>query len=281
MFMKKNLKVFLLITLFCILPSSLIAENILTSNDLDAINKFLNYRPELTAKTPEDALIAIQEYRENFFSENDKKNFSEQGNLVLESLLVLEKYNYLYEINEKHPDIEKLVIPHNTMLDKWIKSHKEEEISSWVYLTSGDLLSCSMALYSIPKAMEVGLLIKDYYDIALKKNPNMVYINLNLAQWYFFAPAFGGGSKKKANELFQVALKNSSEIGELFYGYMLYSQFSYDQKDKKAATEYLNKAYSLQPDSKKLDLLKLLNEKDYTLFDYTLNREKIEKKLGL
>ena len=122
---------------------------------------------------------------------------------------------------------------------------------------------------------------KEAYDIALKKNPNMVYINLNLAQWYFFAPAFGGGSKKKANELFQVALKNATEKGEKFYVNLIYSQFMYDQKDKKAATEYLNNAYALQPDSQKVAFLKLLNENDFTLFYYTLNRAKVEKKLGL
>ena len=55
----------------------------------------------------------------------------------------------------------------------------------------------------------------------------------------------------------------------------------YDQKDKKAATEYLNKAYALQPDSQKVAFLKLLNENDFTLFYYTLNRAKVEKKLGL
>ena len=281
MFMKKNLKVFLLITLFCILPSLLIAENNLTSTDLDAIKKLMNYRPEFTAKNPEEALIAIQEYENKFFTENDKKNFSEQGNLILESIFVSEKFNYLYEMDENHPEREPLIIPHNTKLETWIKSHKEEEISSWLYFVAGDLLSASMGLYSVPKAMEIGLVIKDYYEIALKKNPNMPYINLNLAQWYFHAPAIGGGSKKKANELFQVALKNATEKGEKFYVNLIYSQFMYDQKDKKAATEYLNKAYALQPDSQKIAFLKLLNENDFTLFYYTLNRAKVEKKLGL
>lgn len=280
--MKKTILLSLLI-IFGLLffPISLFADNLLSNQDLDAIKKFMNYRPELTAKSPEEALVLIENYRNEVLSDSNKANYSEQGNLILDTLLVLERFNYLYEINEKHPELADLVIPHNKMLEKWINNHKAEEISSWLYVTAGDLLSCSMGLYSIPKAMEIGLVIKDYYEIALEKNPNMAYGNLNMAQWYFHAPAIGGGSKKKADELFQVALKNAFGKGEEFYVNMVYSQFLLDQKNKAGASSYFEKAYTIQPDSKKLQFIKLLNDNGYTLFYYTLNREKVEKKLGL
>ncbi|MBR4011267.1 MAG: tetratricopeptide repeat protein, partial [Spirochaetaceae bacterium] len=93
--------------------------------------------------------------------------------------------------------------------------------------------------------------------------------------------AIGGGSKKKAEELFKVALANTEGTGDEFYVNLIYSQFLYDQKDKAGAATYFQKAYDIQPDSKKLALVKLLNDNGYTLFYYTLNRAKVEKKLGL
>jgi hypothetical protein len=102
-----------------------------------------------------------------------------------------------------------------------------------------------------------------------------------MAQWFFHAPAIGGGSKKKAQELFQVALKNASGKGETFYTNLLYSQFLLDQNDKKNASAYLSKAESIQPDSKKIVSVKKLNDNGFTLFYYMLNTEKVEKKLGL
>ena len=184
-------------------------------------------------------------------------------------------------MDEKHPKLKEIIFPHNEMLENWIKSHTQEEISALLYVIAGDLLSCSMGLYPVPKAMEIGLVIKDYYDIALEKEPNIFFGNLNMAQWYFHAPAIGGGSKKKAEELFKVALANTEGTGDEFYINLIYSQFLYDQKDEAKAATYFQKAYEIQPDSKKLALVKLLNDNGYTLFYYTLNRAKVEKKLGL
>ena len=267
------------VTLLVIHP--LFGEDNLTSTDLKSIHDFMNYRPVLTANSPEENITLIQQYKESLNLEENKSQFSEQGYLVLETLLISEEFNYYYEIDEKHPALKDLVIPHNKKLEQWIKNHSKEEISSWLYVSAGDLLSCSMGLYSIPKAMEIGLEVKDYYTKALEKNPNMSFANLNMAQWYFHAPAIGGGSKKKANELFLIALKNASGKGEEFYTNLIYSQFLFDQKDNDKALVYFNRAVDLQPNSKKTDFLKLLNDNGYTLFYYTLNREKVEKKLGI
>ena len=275
--MKKLFLIFAI--LFAFIP--LFGEENLTPTDLKSIYDFMNYRPVLTTNTPEENIILIQQYKETLSLEENKVQFSEQGYLVLETLLISEEFNYYYEIDEKHPALKNLVVPHNNKLEKWIKNHPKEEISAWLYVSAGDLLSCSMGLYSIPKAMEIGLEVKDYYTEALEKNPNMTYGNLNMAQWYFHAPAFGGGSKKKANELFLIALENAKGSGEEFYTNLIYSQFLFDQNNKEKAQMYFNKAAAIQPNSKKTEFLKLLNDNGYTLFYYTLNREKVEKKLGI
>jgi hypothetical protein len=275
--MKKLFLIFA--TLFALIP--LFGEENLTPTDLKSIYDFMNYRPVLTTNTPEENIILIQQYKETLSLEENKVQFSEQGYLVLETLLISEEFNYYYEIDEKHPALKDLVVPHNKKLEQWIKNHPKKEISAWLYVSAGDLLSCSMGLYSIPKAMEIGLEVKDYYTEALEKNPNMTYGNLNMAQWYFHAPAFGGGSKKKANELFLIALENAKGSGEEFYTNLIYSQFLFDQNNKEKAQMYFNKAAAIQPNSKKTEFLKLLNDNGYTLFYYTLNREKVEKKLGI
>ena len=277
---KTFLTIFVLL-LLCIFQFPIFAENYLSSEDLTAIRNLLDYRPVLTSKSPEEALVLVKEYRDNLLTPENKAKFTEQGNLILDSLLTSEEYNYYYEMEENHPKLKEIIFPHNEMLGEWIESHQQEEISALLYVIAGDLLSCSMGLYPIPKAMEIGLLIKDYYDIALEKEPNIFFGNLNMAQWYFHAPAIGGGSKKKAEELFKVALANTEGTGDEFYVNLIYSQFLYDQKDKAGAATYFQKAYDIQPDSKKLALVKLLNDNDYTLFYYTLNRAKVEKKLGL
>ena len=278
---RKTLFTIFALLLLCIFQVPTFAGNSLSSEDFAAIRNLLDYRPVLTSKSPEEALILIKEYRERLLTPENKAKFTEQGNLILDSLLTSEEYNYYYEMDEKHPKLKEIIFPHNEMLENWIKSHTQEEISALLYVIAGDLLSCSMGLYPVPKAMEIGLVIKDYYDIALEKEPNIFFGNLNMAQWYFHAPAIGGGSKKKADELFKVALANTEGTGDEFYTNLIYSQFLYDQKDEAKAATYFQKAYEIQPDSKKLALVKLLNDNGYTLFYYTLNRAKVEKKLGL
>ena len=142
---------------------------------------------------------------------------------------------------------------------------------------------------TIQKAIKLDNMVFNRVDVVsvniwlswVEKEPNIFFGNLNMAQWYFHAPAIGGGSKKKADELFKVALANTEGTGDEFYINLIYSQFLYDQKDEAKAATYFQKAYEIQPDSKKLALVKLLNDNGYTLFYYTLNRAKVEKKLGL
>lgn len=273
------LKVLLVVLLISTTP--VFAKNYLSETDLDAINELINYRLFLTTMDSKEALKEIEDYRRNLLSTENQQKFTEQGILVLDTLLTLEEVNYLYNLGTNPVELKIMLFPKNDELENWINNHQEEGISPWVYTTAGDLLSCSLNLYPTTKLIDIGYRIKRYYEAALKENPNMTYGNLSLAQWYFYAPIFGGGSKKKAKTLFENALANAITPGEKFYANLYYSQFLLDQKDKIGSENLLFRAQQIEPNSKKIQFIKLLNQNGYTLFYYMLNRDKIDKKLGL
>lgn len=273
------IKVFFVVLL--ISPTTIFAESNLSEADLEAIYGVIDYRPELTTMTPNQALKAIAEYRNNLLSDSNQSKFSEQGLLILDGLLALEEVTYLYNMNSTDPNLRLILFPLNNKLESWIKQHNPEEISPWLYVVAGDLQACSIRFYSVTNLLDVGLTIKKYYENALKEDPNLTEGNLSLAQWYFYAPTLGGGSKKKSRQFFEKALATATTPAEKFYANLYYSQFLFDQKDKAGAKIALNKAKAVEPNSQKIDFIQMLNDNGYTLFYYTLNREKVDKKLGL
>lgn len=276
---KLFIKVLLVELILCSTP--VFSEDNLSESDLVAIYEVVNYKPVLTTMNSSDALKKIEELRNNYISNSNIKNLSEQGLLILDGLLTLEEVNYRFNYDTSNQNLESIIDPINEKLNIWIVNHKDSETSPWLFVVAGDLLAVGLNSYPVAKLLDVGFTIKNYYENALKNNPDFSPGNVSLAQWYFYAPFLAGGNKKKAQALFETGIETANGIGEQFFANLYYSQFLLDQKNKSGSKDAFSTAQTIQPNSKKLDFIKMLNDNGYTYFYYILNKDKVDKKLGL
>lgn len=257
----------------------LLFADILNEREQAAVRNIMEFRKNLAVcSSPQEALERIETFEASFYSDENAQ-LSEQAQLICENFFVMERYNYLYEADIRHPELKNLITAQNKRNEEWFSIHAAEKTSSYLYCTAGDVISCCMQFMSVPKAMKQGLVIKKYYDSALEQDPDIVYCMLSTAQWYFHAPAVGGGSKKKAMEYFRKAAAAARTPAEIYYSKILLSQAVFDAGNTEECSALLSDADALIPGGRYVAHLRNINSAGFSLFSYMLDREKIDKKL--
>lgn len=206
-------------------------------------------------------------------------NLSEEILLSVNNILVWEKYNALYEINQEDSSLEEFLTAQYKKIRSYFKEHKNQEHSKWLYVTAGDILSSSLQYLPLGTAMNEGLTIKKYYDLALEEDSDFVFCLINIAQWYFHAPKISGGGKGKAMKAFLHAEKAAETDAEKYYAKLLLSQSFFEDGSKAEAKRLLDECETLLPGSRTVAFYKLLNKNGYCYFEYPQNRKKIDAKL--
>lgn len=262
-------------------PIAIHAAAVLTEAEAGVLAETTDFRFSLkTAASCAEAVEKIDAYAARIAENTANAAVSDEIKLVLENILVWEKYNYLYESDIKHPDLEPLIKTQYEKVKAWFKTHSGEPHSTWLYYTAGDILSCCMQFLPLTTAMSEGLTVKKYYDTALEQDPYMVFTLINIAQWYFYAPAISGGGKKKAHTALETARAVAKTVPEQFYATLLLSQVLFEEGEKRESAELLADADELYPGTYEARSFSALNGAGYSYFYYTLNREKVDKKLG-
>ena len=264
-------KLVLIITCIGALSLNSWANVNLSDSALSEINSFMNLRMELSVfEEKADALKKIDSY------ENEHKffysNFTEEENLIMENLYLLERYNYMVENKEKHDFLKKGLFALVEKNEAFLKSAKD--INNWLYVISADCISCYMYFDPVKGAMKYGTKLKEYYEKCLELNPDNSYCLSHLAQWYYWAPGIAGGSKKKALSYFESALEKAVSNSDKYYAYIFLSQMQYDNGDKVSCEKNLSQAEKLMPASTFIKELKNLNAQGYSYF--TGNKKKAE-----
>lgn len=228
-----------------------------------------------------EAANACDKFSAYINSPENAENLSEEILLSANNILTWEKYNALYELNPKDKELEEFLTAQYRKIRSYFKEHKKETHNKWLYVTAGDILSSSLQYLPLSTAMNEGLTIKKYYDKALENDPDFVFCLINIAQWYFHAPAISGGGKGKAMKAFLAAEKAAKTDAELYYAKLFLSQSFFEDGNKQKAAELLDQAEKFLPGSRTVKFYKFLNENGYCYFEYPENRGKINKKLGL
>lgn len=280
----KMKRIFLLLLVFLSAVNAY-SKNNLTENEKKLLNVTLEKRCELRSyDTAEESLKEIKLFYEQIKNDPAWKNSSEQIQLASENMIISAVYNCLYAIDIKHPDLKKTI---TDQYDKVVAfNEKHNDLDPWYVFSSYEVINSSMQFLPQAQAMKIGLKEKDEYDSIIKENNDMVYGLVAVGLWYFFAPAIGGGSNKKAGEYFKQAvdlLNDNYSSYEKFYSYIYYSQYLYEIKETQECKVYLNKAKTLFKDShcSYIDFIEKINNEGYSILYYTMNREKVDKKLGL
>jgi hypothetical protein len=282
----KHTDVFFVLFFSFILAVHVSAAENLSQQAENAIDQFMTLRMNLAAyERPEEALLQIDTYCTGHLSENMIAAFTGEEKLILENFEVLERYNYLYKMKGNERQLKTLLQSQNKKNEKWFTSHKNEVINKWLYCTGADILSCSLSYASVTKILHDGLAVKRYYEKALEQDPSMSYALTNIAQWYYYAPSFGRGSKSKAKKCFDFAVKGARTSAEMYYAKIFLSQYLFEDESKRSeSAALLADADSIQPGGHYIKWLRRINKAGYSLYYYNshkLTSADIDKSIGM
>lgn len=233
------------------------------------ISRFFDLRMQLSlSPTPEKAIFKIDERYEEFIEKSKQYSFTDEEMLILENFVVLERQNYMRDINRKDPELKNLMLSQKRKNDAWFKAHKKDVHNKWLYCTAADMIGCAMTWMSVFEIIRDGLNVKKYYELALKQDPYLPYAYTNLAQWHFYAPTICGGNKRKMREYFRLAVELSDTSSQKYFADLFLSQVYFEDKKYDECKALINDAYVQMPESKYIAHIKELNEKGISVFAY-------------
>lgn len=248
----------------------------------ELINKTLDARLQTRLyKTPDEAIKFMEAYKNSLLNDVAYISADEEVRFVIENMISLEEYNYMYAKNADSADLKPFILKQYDKIEAFKSTHNEKELSCWFILSSGDVINSSMQFISQSTAIKLGLQEKDEYDAVSVSDGDVAFGRINRALWYYFAPAIGGGSKSKAKEDFKKALDCAKCDYERFYSRIYLSQVYYDEGNKAECEKLLKECDAILEGNVYTDFIRYLNQNDFSLLYYTENRKKVEKKLGI
>ncbi len=276
----KTLKKLFFILLILNIGNSLFAAKNLTDAENKMVLQTLQMRFDTRkCSTSDSAIKSISDFETKIKSSAEWKTIGDEAKLIVENMIVQEKYSYVYEKNATDSSLKNMIMTQYNKIIAWNENHKTDEKNKWYILSSGDVINSTMQYLPQSTAIKLGLQEKDDYDALLEKYPTFSFALINAGLWYYFAPSIGGGSTKKAGEYFLKAYNNATTDFEKYYASIYLSQFYFESKDFSSATKYLTVAQNMIPNGRYVTFIKKLNTNNFSLLYYTNNREKVEKKL--
>lgn len=277
LFIQKKILTGIICLCFFLCISTGFSAEILTETENSIIEKTLDFKLNLRAlSTPDEAICEIDKYYSYIMTPDIQECVSDEVKLILDNMLVWEKYNYIYDKEIKSPLLEPLITSQYEKVKNWFSSNPKATHNKWLYCTAGDILSSTMQFLPVATAMKEGVTVKKYYDSALKQDPTMPVCLMNIGQWYFFAPAIAGGGKKKALEAFSKAVETAQNNYERYYATIYKSQLLQETNEPTEALSLLQDADTVLPGTNYISSIMEMNNQGYSLYYYILNREKIE-----
>lgn len=258
------------------------AKENLSEKEQNFINQVLDFRFNLRSfETVEECIKNADDYISNLAKNDDYINADEEFKLTIDNLVSVAKFNVIYEKDMKSPVLKELMMAQYEKVIAYNEKTNVDNRNKWYIVTSYDVINSTMQFLPQSNAIKYGLEEKDVYDAMMKKYPDFSYLFINTGLWYMFAPAIGGGSDVKAMDYFQNAINKATTNYEKYYANLYYSQLLFDKKKYDEAAKYLQNAENLLPGKRYIKFIKLLNENGYSVYYYTSNKEKVDKKLGI
>lgn len=244
----------------------------------EEIAKWFQLRMELSlCETPEDAIKKIDERHDAILEMGRTVPFTDEEILIMDNFWVLERQNYMRDINRKDPELERMMLSQKEKNDAWFNQNKKATHNKWLYCTAADIISCSMTWMKVREILRDGKNVKKYYERALKQDSNLSYAYTNLGQWYFYAPAIIGGSKKKTRTYFNTALEVAKNPAEKYFAQVFLSQIYFEDKKYNECQKMLDLADSAAPGGSYVAKVKKMNKGGYSLFAYNRNADATER----
>lgn len=239
----------------------------------EILEEFLDFRMKLSKYDDKNECLRLID---DFKNKMNFERYTQEESLILENLVILEVYNYKYGKDENEKELKTVLAEQKNKVEKFLAENKGKKFDKWIYCSYADIISCSMS-FSFSDVLKYGVSVKDFYNEALKVDPDFCYAALNLSQWYFWAPSVTGGGKKKAEEFYEKAFSLAKKPWEKYYAGIYYSQCLFENKKQEKCKSILSVAYEQFPESTFIKEIKLMNENGYSLFEGNKRKSKIEE----
>ncbi len=273
-------RLFFLSIFFFLSCAFIFAENIISDFTRQKVEEFVTYRVTLKSEDHDVAYKKIDELKKQTLAElpNYAKDF-EQEQCLLESLYFAEYYEHALNADGNQKELRaevKRLMKNNFAC---INARNKNDVCDWLYLLTGDVTAYYMTR-SLAATFLYGMKVRDCYEKAAEVNPERASAYVSMGNWCFYAPAFFGGGKARAQKNFDIAEKCVVIPGEKYLVYIAQSQLNFENKKTAVANEYLEKAIALGLGRKDLDLIAKCNKKGISYFEYLRNRSGVDEEMS-
>ena len=251
------------------------AQTRFSETEQAAIDRYWTFRMEVTcAETDDEAVAALDSYKEKHAEE--VSNLGEEAALLLDSLIAMERYNYLYVFAGEDKSSKKTFEELRKKIRKFLENKKDSQVTPYMLLCYADITTYYMA-YSIKDIIFNGMTVKKYQEKALEQGKDFSPAMLNLSTWYYYSPKIFGGSKEQTRFWLIKAIENSRTDAEQFFAKTTYSQYLYEMKEFEESRRLLDEARKLCPGSKRIKLIQEQNALGLSLNEYNKKRSRLLK----
>lgn len=247
----------------------------MTKNALALIDSFFDLRMNLSL-IEESETDKINSEIDSFAVKNKDKisALSEMETIVLENFIIMEKYNYLYEIPGQAKVQHEILGNQLKKIELFVENNQIND--AYFFCTQADITSCYMG-YSVGDVLKYGTSVRPLYEKALTCNPNLSYALTNIGQWYYFAPGIVGGSKKKTLSYFEKARECAVTDSQKYFADIFLSQLLFEKKEFERCNSLLSEAESICPNSNYLKKIRSANQQGLSLFEYNRKKSSLDK----
>lgn len=227
-----------------------------------------------------ESLKFVRNSRAKILSESVREKISDEAKITFENFFVWEEFHFLWEENPDDGAAWDLLDAQYKKCMQYRAAHPDETWNDWYYLSMLELANSFIPKMKFSDVVKIGLEEKKFYDSVIENNSANCTAYFNAALWYHFAPAIGGGSESKAEKYFAEALKKANTDYEKFFANFYFSQFEFDRGEKASFEKYFSAAEEILPECGFLEFTRRLNRAGFSYFEYTKNREKVERSLN-
>lgn len=268
----------LLAVVACFLMISIVHGEDMTDLGKSIIDSFFNLRAELTYLDSADPDSIIE--RIDRFSDDNADSIIEldaQEKIILENFIIMEKYNYLYELPGQDKVQQKILGEQRQKIEDFRAGRGDSAFDRFFLVTQGDVTSCYMG-FSVSDVIKYGKTIRPLYESAIKADENFCYGLMNLGQWYYWAPGIAGGSKDKALTYLERAYKAAETDSQKFYACIFYSQLLFEKNRMEEAQKILGEADALYAGSRYVETVRKANSGGMSIYEYNRKKSKLNDK---
>ena len=221
----------------------------------------------------------LEEYHHKIWSEEIQSKISDEARLTFDNLLVLERWQYLWETDPEFDGLEDMIWAQYEKIMDWNETHPFAEQNAYLKLSSFDLINSTMQYMPRGLMIKLGFQEKKVYDELLVSDPDNCVVCLNAGQFYYNISEVLSGAKSKARRIYERAVAIASNNFEKYFANIFIAQMQLEEKDMDGYNKSIAAAEAAIPNTPYMEFVKAVNAKGCTLYEYALHPLKIKQKV--